>query len=816
MSYDEYGWHKFLQESRKPAPKQQFAIYEQKLLRELDEEELEHIRDAIDGADPHTLAFNKTFNGKTRLVLDFPTIDSGSDLGEFLTTFRNLEYDMDWSKGILSGEKTLKDSSVGAAVRTVLGEPQPEPKQRKINMKVGKFLATTFRLAKKFNELFQKIVEQDTVVRRSGVPHRPDLHPGQVTGNMAEAALSDEEQKRYTQLGDQLDMYLGQAAIAAKIDPDVIKKMAQYWQQNADYIKKNIESATSDKYSIIITRDPIDILRMSDFNRITSCHSPPSRGGGDSYYKCAVAEAHGHGAIAYVDETEELLGAFAEGRTIEQAEAAIQEGEIFADEMRGSFDGGPGTLVPVARVRLRQVRFWNDSGEVDPSGQIDIAAAEQLAVPEKRVYGLRIPGFRERVLQWAKEAQSEQIDSISEKATFVKFGGSHEDTGIGLLLADLTGKKISYDSITQDTETEDSIDDEVLLSGLTQRIEEACEGFQDYWNNMYQAVEVGYTVEDDGGGGIYIEISAEMKIVWEADEWLQLPEQSQTAIWAVSELNDMGWGWATDPAYLSRQGDNIVLNFQIAPEGLEDFGAQSYAATEEDFETFCVEVNRIDDMYDGIKQTLERHFKREGYMEGGALNSWGMEIINDEHGLYSWDPVAEEDYEGDIESIEVSINVYLDLPDGMSAKDGTVIVENREFSVPLRKALVAAAHKNTGLEQYPQFRIDSEILPHKGGALLRTVITFFATYNDSDEQIKVMKETVEIWDDDDEVTRIAQEVFNQIVGDTKNTPATKDSGEWDEESEKRFQALAQKSEEPPLKEVTTESIVKSWKSFLHN
>ena len=189
MSYDEYGGHKFLQESRRPAPKQQFAIYEQKLLRELDEEELEHIRDAIDGADPHTLAFNKTFNGKTRLVLDFPTIDSGSDLGEFLTTFRNLEYDMDWSKGILSGEKTLKDSSVGAAVRTVLGEPQPEPKQRKINMKVGKFLATTFRLAKKFNELFQKIVEQDTVVRRSGVPHRPDLHPGQVTGNLVDQEL---------------------------------------------------------------------------------------------------------------------------------------------------------------------------------------------------------------------------------------------------------------------------------------------------------------------------------------------------------------------------------------------------------------------------------------------------------------------------------------------------------------------------------------------------------------------------------------------------------------------------------------------------
>ena len=74
MSYDEYGWHKFLQESRKPAPKQQFALYEQRLLRELDEEELEHIRDAIDGATPDTLAFDRTFKGKTRLVIDFPTI----------------------------------------------------------------------------------------------------------------------------------------------------------------------------------------------------------------------------------------------------------------------------------------------------------------------------------------------------------------------------------------------------------------------------------------------------------------------------------------------------------------------------------------------------------------------------------------------------------------------------------------------------------------------------------------------------------------------------------------------------------------------
>ena len=47
-----------------------------------------------------------------------------------------------------------------------------------------------------------------------------------------------------------------------------------------------------------------------------------------------------------------------------------------------------------------------------------------------------------------------------------------------------------------------------------------------------------------------------------------------------------------------------------------------------------------------------------------------------------------------------------------------------------------------------------------------------------------------------------------------DTP-TKDSGEWDEESEKRFQSLSQKEKESS-QEVTNESIVKNWKNFLYN
>ena len=64
---------------------------------------------------------------------------------------------------------------------------------------------------------------------------------------------------------------------------------------------------------------------MSDFDTITSCHSPPSRASDyQSYYKCAVAEAQGHGAVADGVQTEDLLAATDTGN-IDSAEQEIQE-----------------------------------------------------------------------------------------------------------------------------------------------------------------------------------------------------------------------------------------------------------------------------------------------------------------------------------------------------------------------------------------------------------------------------------------------------------------------------------------------------------
>lgn len=52
---------------------------------------------------------------------------------------------------------------------------------------------------------------------------------------------------------------------------------------------------------IILSRHPMDVLRMSDISGIKSCHSE-----GASHFECAVAESRGHGPIAFVVTDEEL------------------------------------------------------------------------------------------------------------------------------------------------------------------------------------------------------------------------------------------------------------------------------------------------------------------------------------------------------------------------------------------------------------------------------------------------------------------------------------------------------------------------------
>ena len=306
--------------------KQEIVVEDTKLLRELTEDELERALAAVEAIDPDELAFNQIFKDKKRLVIDFPVADRDTDAGRFIGMWSEMpdvgsggNYNVDWEKGLVSGLRTLEDTGNKAQRRQIDqtlfgGEKGKEPKQKKVQMKIGKWLAKVHDLASKRQEIIQlywkKHHEKHFKGERPYTGGQANMS-AQPTGEITDA-IGEEKYDRYDQLSDQLKMYAGLRGLTSYGQfPDKAIRDGKYWQQNAAFIKQNINKMSNDKYAIVITRDPVDMFRMSDFDQISSCHSPPSRPSpsGNDYYKCAVAEAMGHGAVAYVVPMTALLAA---------------------------------------------------------------------------------------------------------------------------------------------------------------------------------------------------------------------------------------------------------------------------------------------------------------------------------------------------------------------------------------------------------------------------------------------------------------------------------------------------------------------------
>jgi len=184
------------------------------------------------------------------------------------------------------------------------------------------------------------------------------------------------------------------------------------------YILKGVMEAKESEYSIVISRAPIDVLRMADFRGMGSCHSPPSRGGeGGSYFYCALAESRNQGAIAYLVRTEELEKVNLKGE------------EIFLD-----YDRGISGIEPTSRLRIRRV--------IDEDRGVD------YMVPEEKVYGVQKSFFYDSVSKWAMKQQKDLfVDGddvyVPEKRDLSYKGGSYSDSGEGGLAEELR-KIIEY------------------------------------------------------------------------------------------------------------------------------------------------------------------------------------------------------------------------------------------------------------------------------------------------------------------------------------------------------------------------------------
>tara|TARA_R100001163_G_scaffold65838_1_gene65560 strand:+ start:6459 stop:8942 length:2484 start_codon:yes stop_codon:yes gene_type:complete len=780
----------------------------EKVLREVTEDEMRVIEDILDDLDGDALSLSNVFGDKKRIIVDFPTMDTDSDLGKFVDFFQKQEWDVEWPKGLATAVRELVDDV------DLLDVGRVEPKTKAIRMKIGKLFAKIADLTAKQAVLLDKInAEQPKNAKKHDnlggfLVRRPDgeygnpkakkyTSPGQVPGVISNKVLGDEGAKRFSQLYKQMRLYIpnpGLLNVSFADREEWARKNAKYWQENAGYIKKNIQNLTNDKYSIIITRHPIDVLRMSDFDNITSCHSPPSRAGGtNEYYKCAAAEAQGHGAVAYIVETEELL-TNTNTSNIESAEQEIQEGEIFGDDAR--FGGAGFDINPISRVRLRKMRYQEDS-EI---------GAEDLAVPEKRVYGAAIPGFIDRVVEWARQSQQQQIENLPKKDgkydlnKFKLYGGSYEDTagwsGRQELMMQLLN---NYDfqafsgRVGQNTQTENDLDAD-LLGDVRGMYEEECEEIASQWNRRYENCKVDFSVEDDGADGVYILANATITLRWDYNEFTKLPNAYENVVqdspWQINNyfgdlLNDSGAHMG-----LAQRMGPIEWQCTVNMEH-PDLGGSAYFALPEEFNEFCSKVDTvIDDRRDTMKQILENYFRREEIMPGGKFMNLAIAIENNDISSYEWDVETDGNYD-DAYEVYASYNFDYDIEEvKMNEKILMQILNSRDYKIQLRRNLLAIPQK----EEDTEYFLSTKIIANKYvEGEIRVSVTFFVNRDNNDEMVDLFKELVE-GDMDDEDNLMV--IFNKTLAEVRN-----------------FHGIWPEQEGPATKNIN-EVLVMRWKRFL--
>jgi hypothetical protein len=238
-------------------------------------------------------------------------------------------------------------------------------------------------------------------------------------------------------------------SLAKALGSKVSEGQLEWWlKTQTEYVKdynwKQLEAifhkqAAAEGSSIIISRDPIDVLRMSDHRGIDSCHSE-----GNSYFECAVAESRGNGLVAYLVDNGDL-------NKLLQPESPWGSDQDVADMIPGpvtldSFDGkeifkdpqrSVSGIEPKSRVRLR--KYVYEEGEYE------------FAAPEHRTYGPHPPGFVGAVREWAWNTQrdlwpqkhgeltesarhNEEGSGMPEEHRLQMHGGSYRDTTDGEIL----------------------------------------------------------------------------------------------------------------------------------------------------------------------------------------------------------------------------------------------------------------------------------------------------------------------------------------------------------------------------------------------
>tara|TARA_R110000824_G_scaffold325132_2_gene512063 strand:- start:3814 stop:6090 length:2277 start_codon:yes stop_codon:yes gene_type:complete len=713
-------------------------LYEEESLLEATDEELEHITDMLGDIDGEDLAFNDIFNGKMRLILPFPVYDENSELGKFLALFSKVGWTPDFEKGTMSKGKMM--------------------------VKIGRWFSKLEHLLDSWLNV-QKEIEQ--IINRTG----------------SDIEDEDLQYKKKTRLFEKLRKairnYLPYSDPEWN-DPEWSHEMGAYWAKNAAYIKANADPDLNSSYSLVMTRSPIDVFRMSDFDNLLSCHSPPSTGNHRPEYKCAVAEAHGHGAVGYVVKSEDLRDIY-ESDSLEEIENRdeFQRDEVFADDVRGFHSPtAPGSIEPITRLRLRQFRAYPDGLDGE---------SFEIGVPEKVLYGTKYPDAYQILLRWAQNVQQEQIrkmptteGGVVDFDKVVKFGGSWIQDPSNELLSNLLGVDDWTGDVTQNTETEDDIDANILGGPQLERMEAEIMEAAAEWNRRYRHTHIGANVDIEEGG-VYANLVAQIVFKWPLSEVPKpvTPAQASLVVDHVRDNHGMPF-FSAEPEYPSirTSADEFSMRVDIDPAWLTLFGWEQGHVAEpellEGFDQFGAAVDELDDAYDEFHDLFTQAMRIEGHMTGAMFEELGHEIQNRNLDPYEWDMTATEDqysHSGAYENVSatnnttVSINrIHQDTHNVLNLEAIMKELKSHDFAMAWRQKLLWPAKSEVGTSYNVDVNVNVSLeAAWSEDAYIEIYTDFTLTQDANDEQVKVLRHVIEYWDDEEEIMDAAANMMSHYL-----------------------------------------------------
>ena len=446
---------------------------------------------------------------------------------------------------------------------------------------------------------------------------------------------------------------------------------------------------------------------------------------------------------------------------------------------------------------------------------------KELAVPEIRVYGEKIPGIRDRVVKWVKEGQPISLEDLPtseyydgkefankpavDLTKFVKFGGSYEDNNVRALISAILPDGAAVTGYpTENTETQDNLPDG--LGDMVQQLENECEPVIDKWNSTYANVELEARYEDDGADGAYAIVTGEYLFQIPLEEVGSVPNYKHHE-WITDELNQFDLSGAMQRRHersrrtggyqgygareehietftyyggMTTQTDSsgeryLVIKFRLNMEAFDDNG-NGYFTDADSLEDACVAINEMDDKEETITHIVKQYLKREGFISGGVYMQLARDIEDGDFESYEWDVETDGEYDESYESTaQYTYHYdYTEAPFKFNPEVLKKILDSREYRTQLRSNLLDSPRKGLGSDYY--LDIDSfgtDVV----GDYVRVFIRFKITADDPNERVELFKELVTGTMDDEENLTV---VFNKTLAQIN---AQRTSGQWTEPDE---------------------------------